>query len=157
MTKNIVMSYKVFNLFLVENKILIILLRIFLSLVLLFSFIGKLLTFSSFVTQIDSIIHLPSWLLFSTALIVLSIELLISISLITGKYLLHSSLLSALLLSIFTLVMVNQIILEKIPNDCGCFGTLISTPVNEVFFVRNGIFIVISIIIFYSECERSSL
>ncbi len=136
------------------KRILLPSFRIFLGCLLLISSVSKFISFSSFIATVQTIFPLSQFVSTLVAIGVISIELVVAFSFVLGIFLKYSSIAATLLFILFTLVMANQLFLGKAPDDCGCFGTLISSPVDTTFFLRNGIFIIISIMVFSHEGRK---
>ena len=97
--------------------------RVTVGLIFIWSFVGKVRDFSSFVKTIDQFRLLPKALHRLSALSFLAGELIVVIFMIIGKGLLvWGFLLAILMLFVFTIGLIS-VVLRKIQTPCNCFGT----------------------------------
>lgn len=122
--------------------------RLVVGTVLTLSAVGKLFSFDTFVQQISSLFPLGSALSTLVGIFILAIEIAIVVSLAIGRWVQYASLASASLVALFSLVMLNEIVAGTPPEDCGCFGSIISSPVDTTFFIRNAVLFILSLTVF---------
>lgn len=108
------------------KKLLITVLRIFLGVILFFSGIAKLTSFSIFIADVAAYQIVPFGLVKLTSYLLVSAEITVGIALCIGFMSRGAGVLSTLLFMIFSVVLV-IVLLKKLPVDeCGCSNILFS-------------------------------
>ena len=103
-----------------NNKILLILSRLFLGVIFIYASFDKIIDPVSFSSLIDNYHITPYFLNNLAALVIPWLELVIGICLIRGVFINGASFVAALLL-LFFIFILTQAIFRGINLDCGCF------------------------------------
>ncbi len=134
----------------VSNKYLVLIFRIFIASVFIFSGIEKITSPEKFA---DAILNYKLFPIFSINLIAIIIpwlELFIGVLLLFGIWIKENSMISFILLILFT-VLVATTMLRGLDISCGCFGTKFAQKVGLLKIGENTILMVISYIVFQFE------
>lgn len=127
-----------------KNDYILLIFRLILGVIFLFSAIGKIANPAEFAESILNYRLLPDILLNITAMTLPWIELICGAFLIFGFCVKESSAILLLLLIVFT-TSVFIAVLRGLDIECGCFGTLMAESVGFRKISENLVFILFSI------------
>lgn len=127
--------------------------KIILGIVFLLSGIGKLLDLSMAVISVDRFKLLPASLSPAATYLLVFVEITLGLILIIKKQPKFFAAATLALLTVFS-IGVSFSILRGQSFDCGCFGSLIRSPIGIGLLIRNFILSLFSLIVLFARIEN---
>lgn len=135
----------------------VLLARIFLGLLFIFSSLEKIVDPAAFAQSIGNYKLLPPWLPMTVATILPWLELLCGFSLLFGIFIRGSAFLLSAMLIVFTLAVISGI-LRGLDISCGCFTQdPAAGKIGWMKVLQNSTLIVLSLFLYYSNTGRFTL
>ena len=132
------------------NKHLLLLIRIFIGLVFLYSGIQKIADASGFANAIENYRLFPLFTINLLAITIPWLELITGLFLIFGIYIKESTTIINSLL-IFFIIFIITALIRKLNIECGCFGTLDNQKVGIQKIIENLILLLLGYFLFRTE------
>jgi uncharacterized membrane protein YphA (DoxX/SURF4 family) len=125
----------------------------FLFLLFGYSSIDKVLHYEEFVEAVRSYVLVPEGVEEFSAVVVVTLELMVAIGLLAPFFRSFASILSVALLGLFTIaLMVNQLFLPS--SICGCWFTLTLSESTPGHIAQNILFIFVGLVIYSEDRAR---
>ena len=142
---------------LLSNPHLVLVTRIFIGLLFIFSSLDKIVDPSAFVRSVADYGLLPSWMPAIIATILPWVELLCGFGVLFGLFLRGTSLLLSAMLVVFTLAVMSAL-LRGLDISCGCFTQdPAAGHIGWMKVVENTSLFALTLFLYYSETAQFSL
>jgi uncharacterized membrane protein YphA (DoxX/SURF4 family) len=142
---------------LLSNPHLVLVTRIFIGLLFIFSSLDKIVDPSAFTRSVAAYGLLPSWMPAIIATILPWVELLCGFAVLFGVLVRGSSFLLCAMIAVFTLAVISAL-LKGLDISCGCFTQdPAASRIGGMKVVENTLLFVLALFLYYSQATRFTL